>query len=500
MRKLWTLAALAAALVCPNQIVQAQDRWSRPAPAATLGRPALAAALGQPRPLNSNGNDGDVYTAGYSSGRPVMRNREDAAPALSPVPLTGPILTDTPAPAPTPSGVAPPSAPGFAVPAPGYCESCGPVYGGHPAIGECCDPYGQFGGYGPWWTRIWFGAEMLNWWQKNATSPALVFTAPIPAGGGPPVIGTEVPLFTGASLYPQFHIGVRASSGFWFDPCRLHGVESSFLYNGPRITNQTFTAAAGQMLVRRIIDSSNGNVPVLAETADTMTVSGVSQLLGSEINYRRLLCNDCGYRLDVIAGFKWLNLHEQLRFTETGTGVIPGFGVATGIGIDEFATTNNFYGGQIGVRGERQFGRFYAEGYGKIAFGQTDHRIAVSGGQAFVAPAPPPSGLPGNLLALNSNIGIFNATSFSLVPEVGLNLGYHLTPRLRIFVGYTFLYWSNVMRPGDQIDIRVQPNRIPYVNLPPVAPPANQEVHPVVQFRRTDYWAQGINVGLQFKW
>lgn len=508
MRCFSALAIVGIFVAGQTQLASAQDRWARPepvrhayAPAASLGRPMPAATLGQPRIL-TNTSENDIHTAGYLNGRPVLRNRVEAAPMLSPIPTTGPILTDAPPPAPIPSVSSPPANSGAsgALAASPYCESCGPVDGGAPMYGDGYASMGDYAGYGPWWTRIWVSAELLTWWVKNATSPPLVFAAPIPAGGGPPVLGTEVALFTGASLYPQFHLGGRFGSGLWFDPNRMHGIDSSFFFLGTRSTNQTFLAPAGQILVRRIIDASNGNVPVLAETATTMTVSGFSQLFGGDINYRRVLCNDCEYRLDLLLGFKYLNLHEQLRLTETGTGVIPGFGVATGTGIDEFATTNNFYGGQIGIRGERHFGRFYAEGYGKIAFGTTEHRIAVSGGQTFLAPQPPPSGLPGNLAALDSNIGIFNATSFSVVPEVGLNIGFHLTPRMRVFVGYTFLYWSNVMRPGDQIDTRIQPNRFPYVNLPPVAPPVGQEPHPVVQFRRTDFWAQGLNFGLQLKW
>lgn len=496
MKNYFMLAVAGIVIVGNHQLAPGQDRWSRAesAPAAVLGRPVAAAALGQPRVLGVGDSTSDVHTAGYLNGRPAaaIRGRGEAVPSLSPIPLSGPLLTDAPQPAPTPGPMPPADGAAGAVPEPVYGP---PIRPAGPLLAGAFDPSGPYAGQGPWWTRTWVAAEFLAWFVKNATSPALVFTTPVP-----PVIGAEVPLFTGASLYPQSRLGARISTGLWFDPCRMHGVESSFFFLGTRTFNRTFTAAPGQILVRRIIDAQNGNVPVLGETATTMTVSGLSQLLGGDLNYRRVLTNECGTRLDFLLGFKYLNLHETLRFTESGTGVIPGFGIATGTGIDEFATTNNFYGGQVGLRGERHFGRFYAEGFGKIAFGATAHRVAVSGGQTFVAPAPPPSGLPGNLLALNSNIGIRNATSFSMVPEVGLNLGYHLTPRLRLFVGYTFMYWSNVLRPGDQIDIKIQPNRIPYVNLPPIPPPAAQEVHPVVPFTRTDFWAQGVNVGLQFKW
>ena len=46
------------------------------------------------------------------------------------------------------------------------------------------------------------------------------------------------------------------------------------------------------------------------------------------------------------------------------------------------------------------------------------------------------TGLPGGLLALNSNIGTYSTRQFSIVPEFGLTLGYDVTSNLRVFAGY----------------------------------------------------------------
>ena len=48
-----------------------------------------------------------------------------------------------------------------------------------------------------------------------------------------------------------------------------------------------------------------------------------------------------------------------------------------------------------------------------------------------------------------------------MVPEVGINLGFQLTNNLKIYGGYSFLYWTNIVRPGDQIDTTVNPNLVP---------------------------------------
>ena len=47
----------------------------------------------------------------------------------------------------------------------------------------------------------------------------------------------------------------------------------------------------------------------------------------------------------------------------------------------------------------------------------------------------------GGLLTVpGTNIGRFSQSRFAVVPEIGLNLGYQVTQRMKVFVGYNFLY------------------------------------------------------------
>jgi hypothetical protein len=103
----------------------------------------------------------------------------------------------------------------------------------------------------------------------------------------------------------------------------------------------------------------------------------------------------------------------------------------------------------------------------------------------------------GGLLALNSNIGRFNKDHFSFVPEIGMNVGYQINDNVRVFAGYNFLYWTGVMRPGDQIDRSLDVSRIP--NFPVNAAPVST-IHPSVPFKTTDFWATGVNVGIEFRY
>ena len=67
----------------------------------------------------------------------------------------------------------------------------------------------------------------------------------------------------------------------------------------------------------------------------------------------------------------------------------------------------------------------------------------------------------GGLLALSSNIGTFHKNSFSVVPEVDATLSYHINEHWRLFAGYDLLYWTNVVRPGQQIDRTLDETLIP---------------------------------------
>jgi hypothetical protein len=97
------------------------------------------------------------------------------------------------------------------------------------------------------------------------------------------------------------------------------------------------------------------------------------------------------------------------------------------------------------------------------------------------------------LLAQASNSGQYERNQFTLLPELGLNLGFAVTPRLRVVGGYSLLYWGAVARAGNQIDLNLVPSQFP----PPQNPTANH--FPAFPFATTDYWAQGFSLGLDYR-
>ena len=41
--------------------------------------------------------------------------------------------------------------------------------------------------------------------------------------------------------------------------------------------------------------------------------------------------------------------------------------------------------------------------------------------------------------------------TFSVVPEVGINIGYQVSRAVRLYAGYQYFNWNNVLRPGNQV-------------------------------------------------
>ena len=85
------------------------------------------------------------------------------------------------------------------------------------------------------------------------------------------------------------------------------------------------------------------------------------------------------------------------------------------------------------------------------------------------------------------------------MPQVEVNAGYQVCDHLCLHAGYTFLYWSRVARPGDQIDRVINPTQAPAINgtFPgSLSGPAR----PALTIHDTDFWAQGLNFALELRY
>jgi hypothetical protein len=359
-------------------------------------------------------------------------------------------------------------------------------------------------------------------------APPLVTTAPFPAGSPPASLGfigqpgTTI-LYGNGGIGDPFHQGLRVGAGLWLDCEQTCGIDGSYFFLAQ--STEHFHADSGTfpILARPFFI---GNPPTPSESAQLVafppgfTFAGgtpipsatgsidantSTSLWGAELNAREcLVCRGgCGvsYRADLFAGFRYLDLADQLTIQENLVlGANNPFPAGTAVQVnDSFRTHNQFYGGQIGIEGEARSGQFFLNGRFSMALGGTAELVTINGNQFVTPPGGPTQTFTGGLLALSSNIGAHPDGAFSFVPELTLNAGMNVLPRLRVFAGYNFLLWTNVLRASEQIDRVIDVNLVPNLVPPGVFPPLVPE-RPRVPYVQDTFWAQGVQVGVEFRW
>jgi Putative beta barrel porin-7 (BBP7) len=391
------------------------------------------------------------------------------------------------------------------------CDPCGPV-----CCDPCCEPCCECcpnccADRG----RFWFSGEYLLWAFRRDALPPLVTTNTngLPASLSNP--GTVV-LFGGNGTDDKDFSGGRFTIGYWCCHCPELGIEGSYFFLGQ--LNKTFAIGSNGMMslgrplnvVNPTLDAMGNIVPPgenveivsLGQTSGNVVVSQSSRLWGAELNGRYQWCCGPCWHVDFLTGFRYVDLQESINISEnlTTPGGVPGVptgGTSNIIVSDRFGTHDQFYGGQIGLDTEGRWGRWFLAGTFKLAMGDMVERLNIGGNTTFTLPGAAPVTQNGGVLALASNIGTFSRNRFAVIPEVGLKFGVNITPHWRIFAGYNFMYLSDVVRPGDQIDRRVNTNQFPSVfQGTTLAQPAL----PAPLFKTTDFWAQGLTAGMEFRY
>jgi hypothetical protein len=308
-------------------------------------------------------------------------------------------------------------------------------------------------------------------------------------------------LFGGERLDDEQRSGGRFRSGFWLNERQTIGIEGSVFFLGPDTIDFVAASLGSPNLSRPFVNAVTGRqdaelVAFPAVLNGTVGVSSSSTFWGADVYGRGNLCCGCNYRLDALLGYRFLRLRDRLSIFEdlqasaTDDILVP---LGTQLAIrDEFDTENQFHGAQLGVIAEYRQGMLFVEGSAKLALGASRQQVDINGSTRTSLPGLAPVNHTGGLLALPTNIGHYGQTEFAVVPEVGVNIGMQLG-RLRGFVGYTLLYWSDVARAGNQIDLTVNPTQLPPGVL--VGP-----ARPAFAFTTSDYWAQGINFGVEWRY
>ncbi len=357
--------------------------------------------------------------------------------------------------------------------------------------------------------RLTLEADYLLWWLKAAPTPPLITSSTDPADSG--IIGnrTTTVLFGGRDTQYGVDSGLRLFLDYRLNDVWSVQLGGFLMEQQARGLTAASDANGSPAVAIPFIDSFDGRaqssiLAVEGALAGSASVRIDNRLWGLEANASGLTY-DCGdLRVNLLGGFRHVNLQERLTLNTTSTllftpGIFDGNFVNPGTtitGFDDFGTSNQFYGGQLGFDAEWHRGAFFVGAFTKVGLGFTHERSNITGNSRALQPGGPNLVAVGDVLAASSNVGTLRDDRFSVVPEVGINVGLQLNDHLRVHAGYQFLYWSDVLRAGDQIDRQVNVNLIPTQNLgfnfgPQVPSPG---------LRHTDFWAQGLNFGLKLGW
>lgn len=384
--------------------------------------------------------------------------------------------------------------------------------------------------------RFWAHGEYLGWSVKGMYLPPLVTTAPRGKHGilGQP--GTQI-IFGDNKYLDEYRSGAKVELGMWLNCAGTLGLEGGWFAladNNRQFSAESFgIPTIARPFLNVALNQQDSELvgflpPVGTALAGSGALSGAitvdyrSSFSGADLHLLTALCcdpgNACGpaRRANFLVGYRYLQLSEGVAIRENlysldpNQSTNPANGNAAFIVRDLFETDNSFHGADIGFTWTCQGARWSLGLLTKLGLGENRQRVRIDGNTTQIDTATgtsqtstvsvPPDGpgrayTGGGLLAQRTNIGTYSRDVFSLVPELGATLGYQLNCHWKATAGYTLLFWTNVVRPGDQIDTSVNP-----ALLPDEQSPITGALRPSFAFRDSTLWAQGLNLGLECSW
>ena len=318
-------------------------------------------------------------------------------------------------------------------------------------------PYGIASGLlaGP--GRFSVTAEALLWWVQAPRIPVLATTSS-PQFNGISGLGDTRPLFGGDTLSSSAHAGGRFGASYWLDPQRSLAIDGNIFFLSANAKEYGTSTMRDALIARPFVNANTAMPFSQLVAAPGLSSGGIlirpeTGVWGAEVNFRSpLIACDACRSFDLFAGFRYFHLDDQITITESfvRTPDSPqSIGVPnaiSGVVRDQFRTENDFYGFNMGFQGERRRGNWFLDYKASVALGTVFQSAEANGGQLIQTTAGPLAASGGLLALQGANIGRRTQSQFGVLPEVGVKLGYYVTRRLKLSVGYNFLYLNSVLR------------------------------------------------------
>jgi len=391
------------------------------------------------------------------------------------------------------------------------CSSCGGGGGGGFGSAADCYRYGSFWEIVHSGRRVWFDTQAIGWFTKGQYLPALATTSPAGTQQGQAgVLGqpnTSV-IFGEERVDDDVRIGGRINLGMWLVEGQFLAVVGDYYILEEESTHFGIGSVGDPILARPFynvglaeFDASElgfaNFVDEFGQVIDlrgSVTVDTHSRAQSAGVSLRKptYVSFEENYRFNLLGGYRFFRLDEGVRVSDSvaplGGFYVPG---TTFDSYDEFDTSNQFHGGEIGMMLEVRHCRWSFEFLTRVALGNMHQRVQINGFTSINDTASTVV-TPGGLLAQPTNIGTYTNDEFTVIPEAGVTVGLQLNNYVKASVGYNYIYVTNVARPGGQIDTGVNLSQIEGGTLVGPARPAPRHTD-------TDFWLQGGNASLEIR-
>ena len=341
---------------------------------------------------------------------------------------------------------------------------------------------------------MWMTAEALLWFtQARSTTPLITQNA---AGAAPEldVPGTTTIFGGDESLGGDLSAGFRIDIGknlsddfgvggrFWWLSESSESASSGGIVNG-----------AANSFGRPFYDTNipSDNSILIANTG----VAGSDDFEGSfsaESYARMKMLSGSGFRTDLIGGFSHFGIDDTLSVNSTSIQTTDALGGLVGDRTDIsdlIETENRFFGGQIGFESQINRGKWSFKTLTKVHLGNMEQIYRGTGLRTFTTGGVPADSTNGGVLALGDT---FNTTAldedkFTFAPEANVKLAYQFRPNVSMSIGYSFIYWDDVLLAGDNINNVYNGDAI-------TSPPAAL-AQPASERKDSSLYTHGIDLG-----
>lgn len=347
--------------------------------------------------------------------------------------------------------------------------------------------------------------QYLAWWTRHQDLPVLVtsgsFSDAVPGALGQPTTQNVV----SGEIDDTFHSGVQLMLRWDLGGDHDWVAEVGGFTLGHRESSTTVGSDGGPntlVLVRPFFNANTGTqdadpIAVPNVMSGRITIQQPQDFYGADLTIHSNYWwrDGMASAAYIVTGVRFLELDERLLIGESLQD-LPGLGAAgNSYALDErFSTFNRFYGGVIGLEYVWNVGPLFLKAQGRVGLGYNQESLGIAGStQITDATGNVTTGANRALLVQPSNAGTYNHNVFAAEPEVHLTAAYDVTQNIRIGAGYDFMYLTNVLRPGQQVD--------PTINIQALQPfdqvgPAR----PGVFLNQSTFWAQGVNFTLEFSY